>query len=98
MKVFRRRLNELEAQAFENAHSDMEYKRIRADVLRLLAEAKITLSAKNYEMYKPEVIKTLCEICGTHLDLEVLEKFAPHILSREDLETIIQNSGLGRWF
>jgi len=62
-----------------------------------LAEAQKTLAQDQFVKFKSDVMNVLYEICGTHLDVEVLEKYTPDVLSQKDLEMIMQNSALARW-
>ena len=78
--------------------NDKEYQRIRFDVLALLEEAMIKLSAKDAELFKQTIIEFLCANCGCHLDVEVLDKYTPNVLSPEDRAYINSNSALARWY
>lgn len=97
MKDLLEKLSRLEAMAFTAVEDDADYKRIRADVLDLVAEARIALSPEECAVFKSSVMELLYRICGTHLDLEVLEAYTPAVLSPEELEMIIQKSALARW-
>lgn len=78
--------------------NDIEYVKIRSDVLALYAKAKNELSGKELAVFKTSVIEFLCRNCGCHLDMKVLDTYTPHILSEEDMEYILHNSALARWF
>ena len=97
MKAFLEKLASLEAKAFEDYDNDARYKRIRADILDLLKEAQTTLPAPDLPTFKSSVMEVLYRICGTHLDLEVLERYTPDVLSEEDFKQITWNSALARW-
>jgi hypothetical protein len=96
MKAFLDKLASLETAAFED-DDDAAYKRNRSDILGLLARAQTTMPESELSAFRSSVIDALCRICGTHLDLEVLEQSAPAILSDDDVAYIIQNSALARW-
>ena len=96
MKAFLDKLASLETAAFED-DDDAAYKRNRSDILGLLAQAQTTMSPSDLSAFRSSVIDVLCRICGTHLDLEVLEQNTPDILSDDDITRIIQNSALARW-
>jgi hypothetical protein len=96
MKAFLDKLASLEAAAFED-DDDAAYKRNRSDILGLLAQAQTTMSASELSVFRSSVLDVLCRICGTHLDLEVLEQNTPAILSDDDITQIIRNSALARW-
>lgn len=97
MKDFPARLAKLKTEAFENVENDEAYKLVRTGVLDLLAEAKTDLSADDCAAFKSSAMEVLYSICGTHLDLEVLETYTPNVLSLEDFDMIVENSALARW-
>ena len=97
MKAYQDRLETLKAAAFQDFESDETYKSIRVDVIQLWAEVQATLTQDQLPGFKSDVMHVLYEICGTHLDLEVLEAHTPGILSNDDFGKITQNSTLARW-
>lgn len=97
MKAFLDKLTALEAEAFEDYNSDAQYQRIRSDILDLLQEAQTMLPEPDLPTFKSSVMDALYRICGTHLDLEVLERYTPEVLSEEDFKQITWNSALARW-
>ncbi|MEZ5986113.1 MAG: hypothetical protein R3B94_09195 [Hyphomonas sp.] len=97
MKTFQTRLAKLEAGAFEAFEDDEAYKRVRSDVFDLLVKAHKALSSDDYAAFKSSAMEVFCRICGTHLDLEVLEAYTPSVLSSEEFDMITQNSALARW-
>ena len=97
MTTLHDRLAVLKAAAFEDFENDTAYQRTRVDILELTSEAKGSLSPDEFAKFKTDDMSALYEICGTHLDLQVLERFCPSVLSQEDMEKIIQNSALARW-
>lgn len=107
MKKFKDKLADLETACVLNfeatptgddADHDAEYIKIREDVLALYADAQKTLSVNDVADIKAAVIDFLCRNCGCHLDMDVLEKNTPAILSQADFDYITSNSALSRWF
>ena len=85
--------------AFESEEAEeKENIRIKSSLLNLIQEAKDNESEVIYQKVKKSVIEYLCEICGHSGDLDILKSHSPSILSDEELEYIIQNSALSRWF
>ena len=76
---------------------DKEYQRIRSEALILLESAQANLPSKDMETFKQAVIEFLCENCGCLLDVEILDKYTPSVLSLEDREYINSHSALARW-
>lgn len=97
MKNFLDKLASLEIAALEDCDSDARYQRIRSDILDLLKEAQTMLPEPDLLTLKSSVLEALYRICGTHLDLEVLERYMPEVLTEEDFKQITQNSALARW-
>ena len=81
----------------EEAEADRNI-RIKSGLLELIKEAKESGSDSFADETRWHVIKYLCEVCGHSGDLEILRNHTPDILSPEELDYIIQNSALSRWF
>lgn len=90
-KYFHTKFESEEAEEKENI-------RIKSSLLGLIKEAKDNKTDAVYFEVKKNVINYLCEICGHSGDLEILKNHTPGILSTEELEYVIQNSALSRWF
>lgn len=97
MRKFSERLAELKAEALEDFEDEARYQGVRVDVIELLRAAKSDLPKAEYAAFKLDVMSVLHDICGTHLDLQALERYCPEVLSHDDIERIIQNSALARW-
>lgn len=72
------------------------YQAIRTDLLELIETARDDLYREEYLAFKKDVINYLCRICGHQRDKDVLERFSPGVLSREELAFIVANSALKR--
>jgi hypothetical protein len=84
---------------FESAKAETkENFRIKSGLLDLIDKAKESGIDSISAEVKQSVIEYLCEVCGHSGDLEILQNRTPSILSPEELEYIIQNSALSRWF
>lgn len=77
---------------------DMENFKIKSGAIQLIRDAKDNGNELLYKDVKDAVINYLCEFCGHSGDLEILRKYSPSILSEKDVEYVIQNSALSRWF
>jgi hypothetical protein len=72
--------------------------RIKSSLLDLINEAKESEVHTLYIEIKQNVITYLCEVSGHSGDLEILMDHVPSVLSPEEVEYIIHNSALSRWF
>lgn len=97
MTTLHEELAALKEKAFQHFENDDAYQRIRIDLIELLRAAHSDYPQAEYAAFKLDVMCLLCDICGTHLDLDVLERYCPDIISRADIERIIHNSALSRW-
>lgn len=88
---FRTEFKSAEAETKENV-------RIKSGLLDLINKAKESGNNLTSAEVKMAVIEYLCEVCGHSGDFEILRNHTPSILSPEELEYIIQNSALSRWF
>lgn len=105
MKKYFKKLNELEIACRNNFDDDSddqkvdeEYIRIRVDVLNLLNRASQEVESVELESFKLEILNFLCANMGCHLDIEVLESESANVLSQREIEFIIKNSALSRWY
>lgn len=105
MNHYREVLKNVEKECLENVElsaeteiGDEEYKSIRVKALKLLEKSHSDLNKNEYEQFKKLVLEFLCENCGCHLDYEVLKDYTPNVLSDAELEYIVENSALARWF
>lgn len=106
MSDFAKRLDALKRESdqyfcasFESEEAETEENvRIKTGLLELIKEASECGNDPFADEARLNVIKYLCEVCGHSGDLEILRNHTPDILSPEELEYIIQNSALSRWF
>ena len=96
------KFNQLKKECEDNFESDEgdddEYVRVRVDVLDLFFKAKQELSGEVLTEISESIISFLCENCGSQLDIDILSRSTPKVLSEEDFEYIKNNSALARWF
>ncbi|WP_445362588.1 hypothetical protein ACJJIQ_17660 [Microbulbifer sp. ANSA003] len=76
---------------------DQKYIAVRGELLEFLKSAKESCADESFVNLESQVIEFLCENMGCHLDMEVLEKYSPEVLSSEQVKYIQSNSALGRW-
>lgn len=105
MKKYFKKLNELEIACRNNFDDysddpkvDEEYIRVRVDVLNLLNSASQEVESDELESFRSEILKFLCANMGCHLDIEVLESESAKVLAQSEIEFIIENSSLSRWY
>lgn len=65
-------------------------------MLQRLAAAKIAFPEKLYQEEKRKIMSKLCDLCGCAEDLADLEAVKPNLLSRSDMNYILQHSALAR--
>lgn len=99
LEFLKRESDEYFRTEFESAEAETkENVRIKSGLLDLINKAKESGNDSISAEVKRAVIEYLCEVCGHSGDLEILRNHTPSILSPEELEYIIQNSALSRWF
>lgn len=77
---------------------DEEYIRIRVVALNLLDKACRELAPHDLPSFRNQIIEFLCANMGCHLDIEILESESASVLSQSEIEFIIDNSALSRWY
>lgn len=106
MKTYFKKLHELEIACHNNFEDDdsdeqkvdEEYIRVRVDVLKLLNSASQELESDELESFRSRILKFFCANMGCYLDIEVLESEAAKVLSQSEIEFIMENSPLSRWY
>ena len=99
LELLKRESDEYFRTEFESAEAETkENVRIKSGLLDLINKAKGSGNNSISAEVKMAVIECLCEVCGHSGDIEILRNHTPSILSPEELEYIIQNSALSRWF
>jgi len=76
---------------------DEEYIQIREAALNLLVAGKKDLVSNSYLVLEGKIIQFLRENMGCTLDMDILDKYTPSILSVEQEKFILKNSALARW-
>lgn len=106
MASFREEFEVLKRESEDYFHTEFESPeaetkeniRIKSGLLDLISKAKQSGSDSTATDVKMVVIGYLCDVCGHSGDLEILQNHTPSVLSPNELEYIIQNSALSRWF
>ena len=99
LEFLKRESDEYFRTEFESAEAETkENVRIKSGLLDLIHKAYESGNDSISAEVKKGAIEYLCEVCGHSEDLEILRNHMPSILSPEELEYIIQNSALSRWF
>jgi len=99
LEVLKRESEEYFRTKFESPEAETnENVRIKSRLLDLINKAKQNGCDSIATEVKSAVIDYLCDVCGHSEDLEILQNHTPSVLSSNELEYIIQNSALSRWF
>jgi len=99
IKKLKKETGQYLAERFDTESDDsVENIKIKTEALEIIKKAYESETTEKYSKIKSLVIEYLCEICGCAEDLEILENNSPAVISDKEIEYIIQNSALSRWF